>query len=168
MPIVSVSTTNPFIDGRQSERAMTIRNGVERHFTESGWVALPELTLKDGRRADLFLVSPKGEMVIIEVKSSIADFQADNKWPDYRAHSDFLYFATLPDVPAEIFPEDAGLIVADNYGAEILREAPEHKLNAARRKSLMLRFARASAQRLARLCAHAGIESRDMASEGEG
>ena len=168
MPIVIVAAVNPFVDGRQSERALAVRNGVERHFFDLSWVSLPELTLKDGRRADLFLVSAKGDLVIIEVKSSVADFQADNKWPDYRSHSDYLYFATLPDVPAEIFPQDAGLIVADNYGAEILREAPEHKVPAARRKALMLRFARASAQRLARLCAHAGIESQDMAGDNEG
>jgi hypothetical protein len=67
---------------------------------------------------------------------------------DYRLHCDRLFFATVVDVPCEIFPADAGLIVADAFGASILYEAPEHRLAAARRKTVMLRFAHAAALRL--------------------
>ena len=162
MPLVSVAQSNPFVDGRQSERAMAVRTGVERHLVDRGWVTLPEMTLKTGRRADLVGFSAKGNVIIIEVKSSIADFRADTKWPDYRDYCDQLYFATLADVPADIFPEEVGLIIADSYGAEILRDAPEHRLPAARRKALTLSFARASAQRLARCCEHAGLDAADL------
>ena len=98
-------------------------------------------------------------ITIVEIKSSIADLKADNKWPDYREYCDALFFATLSDVPPDIFPEDAGFIVADAHGAEIMRPAPEEKLIAVRRKAVHLAFARASAQRLARCCAHAGVDS---------
>ncbi len=165
MPIISPVADNPFIDGRQSERAMTVRNGVERVFWELGWSTLPELTLKSGRRADLVALSPKGDITIIEVKSSVADLQSDNKWPDYRDHCDRLYFATLADVPAELFPIEAGLMVADAYGAETLREADEHRVAAARRKDVHLRFARVSAGRLARCCAHAGFDTSYFADQ---
>ena len=81
-------------------------------------------------------------------RSSVADFRADNKWPDYRDWCDELYFAVAMDMPMDILPEDTGLIVADAYMAEIMRDAPEHKLSAARRKAVLLRFARAAAHRL--------------------
>ena len=89
-----------------------------------------------------------GEIVIVEIKSSVADFRADQKWMDYRLHCDRLFFATVLDVPREIFPADAGLIVADAFGASIISEAPEHRLSAATRKAIMLRFAHAAALRL--------------------
>ncbi|MEP0454891.1 MAG: MmcB family DNA repair protein, partial [Roseibium sp.] len=101
-----------------------------------------------GRRADLIALGPKHELWIVEVKSSVADFRSDTKWPDYREHCDRLFFATHTDMPNEIFPEDAGLIISDGYGAEILRDAPEHKVAAATRKAVTLRFARLAAHRL--------------------
>ena len=166
MPIISLDTSNPFVDGRQSERAMTIRTGVERYFGEAGWATLPELTLPTGRRADLVALSAKGQICIVEIKSSIADLKADNKWPEYRSYCDELVFATLADVPADIFPEDAGFMVADAHGADMLRPPEIEKMAAARRKTVHLAFARASAQRLARCCAHAGLDS-SIFNEGE-
>jgi len=106
------------------------------------------LPLPSGRRADLVALDNAGAIWIIEIKSSIADFRADQKWTDYRAHCDRLFFATTLAVPCEIFPKDTGLIVADAFGARILCEAPEHRLHAATRKSMMLTFARCAALRL--------------------
>ena len=148
MPIISPIPLNPLIDGRQSERAMVVRRGVQRLLMQMGVVAIPELCLPTGRRADLVAMTRKGEIWIIEIKSSIEDFRVDRKWPEYRLFSDRFFFATHPDVPAEIFPQEAGFILSDGYGAEVLRDAPEHKLSAATRKSLMLRIARAGAARL--------------------
>jgi hypothetical protein len=51
-------------------------------------------------------------------------------------------------MPVEIMPEDAGLIVADAFGALILREPPEHRLAAATRRAMLLRFAQTAADRL--------------------
>lgn len=148
MTIVSPVSFNPLEDGRQSDRARIVRRGVQRLLSEMGAVAVPELSLASGRRADLVALTAKGDFWIIEIKSSVEDFRVDRKWPDYRLHSDRLFFATHPDVPEEIFPPDCGFILSDGYGAEILRDAPEHRLAPATRRALMLRFARASAARL--------------------
>ena len=166
MPIVSVAENNPFVDGRQSQRALQIRTGVERHFGKQNWATLPELTLRSGRRADVVAISPKGEIWIVEIKSSIADMKADKKWIEYQDYCDSLIFATLPDVPREIFPPDAGFMVADNHGAELLRQPLEMRLNAARRKVMHLQFARASAMRLATCCAHAGFDAAHFDENG--
>ncbi len=148
MTILSLHDSNPLIDGRQSEKALLVRRGMLEHLSEMRHVALPELTLNSGRRADLITLSDKGDIWIIEIKSSIEDFRVDRKWPDYRDFCDRLFFATHPQVPAEIFPQEAGLFLSDGYGAHMLREAPEHRLNPARRKAVMLSFARVAAQRL--------------------
>ncbi|NVP54116.1 MmcB family DNA repair protein [Mycoplana rhizolycopersici] len=148
MTILSLHNDNPLLDGRQSERAMMVRRGVQRLFSELSHAVLAELTLASGRRADLISLSPKGEIWIIEIKTSIEDFRVDRKWPDYRLHCDRLFFATHRGVPLDIFPEDCGLIVSDGYGAHILREAPEHKLAPPTRKSVTFSFARVAAGRL--------------------
>jgi hypothetical protein len=150
MTIVLPNHNDPLVDGRQSARALLVRRGVERLFFELGGALVPELALASGRRADLVVLMPNGVIIIVEIKSSIEDLKADRKWPDYRAHCDRLYFATHPDVPADLFPDDCGFILSDGYGAEILREAPEHKLAAATRKAVTLRFARSAADRLLR------------------
>ena len=148
MPIVSLTLQNPLVDGRQSERAMLVRRGVQRLLTEMGAHVLPELSLATGRRADLMALTRRGDIWIVEIKSSVEDFRVDRKWPDYRLHCDRFFFATHPGVPAEIFPEECGFILSDGYSAEILRDAPEHRMTAATRKALMLRIARAGAARL--------------------
>ncbi len=140
--------TPPPVDGRQSERALAIRRGVCRRMRAEGLALIPEVTLRSGRRADLVALTPDGTIAIIEIKSSVEDFRADAKWQDYLAHADYFYFATGPHVPADIFPVEAGLIVADPYGAEILRPSALVKLPAATRKEMLIRVARAGAHRL--------------------
>jgi hypothetical protein len=136
------------VDGRQSETALRVARGTARLLHAHGFCVVSELALPSGRRADLVALDTGGEIWIVEIKSSVADFRADQKWPDYRAHCDRLYFATSVEVPCEIFPPDTGLIVADGFGAEFHCPAPEHRLPAATRKSMMLLFARAAALRL--------------------
>lgn len=148
MTLLTIGSINPLVDGRQSARAMMVRRGVQLLLDEMRHCVLPELTLANGRRADLISLSAKGEIFIIEIKTSIEDYRVDRKWPDYRAFCDRLFFATHKDVPLDIFPEDCGLILSDGYGAHLLREAPEHRLPSATRKSLTLSFARMAAQRL--------------------
>lgn len=135
-------------DGRQSERALMIQRGVGRLLRASGLAMVTELPLASGRRADIVAMDAAGEVWIVEIKSSVEDFRVDLKWPDYRRHCDRLYFATHAEVPREIFPEDSGLIIADGFGADIARPAPEHRLSGATRRALLLRFARAAAGRL--------------------
>lgn len=135
-------------DGRQSSAALAIQRGTCRLLLETGFHPLTEFTLANGRRADIAAIGPKGGIWIVEIKSSVADFRADKKWPDYTEFCDRFFFATSPDMALEIFPESAGLIVADRFGGEVLRTVEQVVLNAARRKAVMLRFARSAAARL--------------------
>ena len=145
-------------DGRQSERALTIRRGLGRLLRSYDFACVPELTLPNHRRADLCGIGRGGEIWIVEIKSSIEDFRADSKWPEYMDFCDRFFFATLPDVPREIFPETTGLMISDGYGAEIIRDCDEDKLPAARRKALTLRIARHAADRL-----HNAVDPQSMA-----
>ena len=135
-------------DGRQSPTALAVARGTGRLLHSLGLACVSELVLPSGRRADIVALDGGGEVWIIEIKSSIADFRADQKWMDYRLHCDRLFFATTVEVPCDIFPKDTGLIVADAFGASIVCEAPEHRLPPATRKSMMLRFAHVAALRL--------------------
>ena len=135
-------------DGRQSPTALLVARGVRRLLRSLGYSTLPEVALPSGRRADLVAVSAGSAIHIIEIKSCVADFRADQKWPDYRAHCDRLWFAIPQDMSQEQLPLDAGLIVADAYGAMVLREAPEHRLAPATRRAMLLRFAQTGADRL--------------------
>ena len=138
-------------DGRQSETALMIARGVRRLLRTRGFSSLTELSLTDGRRADIAAVNRDGEVLIVEVKSSAADFRADRKWRDYVPCCDRLYFAISERTPADVMPPEAGLIVADSYGAQIVREAELKRMAPASRRALLLRFAQAAADRLHRL-----------------
>jgi hypothetical protein len=119
--------------------------GVGRLLRALGHASLAELPLPNGRRADVVSLSEAGDIWIVEVKSSVEDLRVDHKWPEYRDFSDALFFAVAPAFPLDLIPADTGLILADRYGAEIVRPAPEHRLAPARRRSMILRFARAAA-----------------------
>ena len=138
-------------DRRQSETALAVARGTARWLRSMGFSCVSELPLPSGRRADLVALNARGEVWIVEIKSSVEDLRADQKWQDYRAHCDRLFFAFTRDLPCEIFPAETGLIVADAYGAHLHCDAPEHRLPAPTRKVMMLRFAMAAAQRLNRL-----------------
>jgi hypothetical protein len=139
------------IDGRQSETALAVARGTSRLLRSLGFSTVSELPLPSGRRADLVALNERGDIWIVEIKSSLADLRADSKWEDYRLHCDRLFFAFTRDLPCEIFPPETGLIVADAYGAYMHCEAPEHRLPAPTRKAMLLRFASTAAQRLGRL-----------------
>lgn len=128
--------------------ALDIARGTGRHLRALGRAVIAELPLADGRRADLMALCPRGTITIIEVKSCLADFRADGKWEDYRQWCDHFYFAVDRGFPLEHIPDECGLIVADRFDAEALRQPAEHRLAAARRKAVTLRFARCAALRL--------------------
>lgn len=130
---------------------MAVARGTARLLRTLGFSCVSELALPSGRRADLVAINAKGDVWIVEIKSSLADLRADTKWQDYRAHCDRLYFAFTQDLPCEIFPPDTGLIVADAYGAHVHCDAPDHRLAAPTRKLMTIRFGLAAAQRLNRL-----------------
>src|SRR5438874_6079336 len=144
----SQAPSTAVVDGRQSPAALEIARGTARYLHALGYCVVSELPLPSGRRGDLVALGGDGEIIIVEIKSSVADFRADQKWMDYRRHCDRLFFATHADVPCDIFPADAGLILADAFGATIVCEAPEQRIAAATRRSVTLRFAHAAALRL--------------------
>jgi hypothetical protein len=146
-PVNSVAPV-AWTDARQSAAALEIQRGVVRLLLQHGVACVTELPLPNGRRADVIGLTGKGDIWIVEIKSSLEDFRADHKWPEYREFSDRLFFAVKPDFPVAVLPGDTGLILADRYGGEIAREAPETRLAGSRRKSMTRHLARAAAFRL--------------------
>lgn len=127
-----------------------VTRGVCRLFADMNHACVTELTLKNGRRADVVALDDKGLFTIVEVKVSVADFRGDRKWFDYLPFCDRFYFAAPIDFPLDILPSEAGVIAADAYGAAILRAATPGTMNPSRRKALTLRYARHAAHRLMR------------------
>ena len=121
--------------------------GAARLFLALGYAPLAEVTLPNGRRADLMALGPRGEIAIAEVKSGLEDYRVDQKWGEYSPFCDAFYFAVAPHFPRQILPESSGLIVADAFGGAVLVEAPLVPLAPARRKALTLAFARLAALR---------------------
>ena len=131
------------------ETTEAVTRGAMRLFLALGYAPLAEVTLPNGRRADLVALGPRGEIAIAEVKSSLEDYRYDRKWGEYAPFCDAFYFAVAPHFPKSILPEGPGLIVADAFGGAVLTEAPVFPLAPARRKALTLGFARLAAMRLA-------------------
>ena len=125
-----------------------LARGVCRHLLSHDFVTVEELTPATGLRVDVMALGPKGEIWVIECKSSRADFAADAKWGGYLEWCDRFFWAVDEAFPTELLPEGTGLIIADPYDAEILRMGPESRLAPARRKSMHQRFARHAALRL--------------------
>src|SRR5712691_9305371 len=145
------SGANPAMsDAHQPATATALARGICRALQQLGYASLVEFPLVNRRRADILALGKTGDLVIIEIKSSVADFRADRKWASYREFADRLYFAVPNDFPALLIPEECGLIVADAFGAAVLRHGALTPLAAARRRALTLRFALAAASRLRR------------------
>ncbi len=130
------------------EITQALARGVQRLLIQRNYAPLLEFTLGNGRRADIMAMGPKGDILIVETKSGVEDFIVDLKWPEYRDYCDAFYFAVTVDFPRALIPEDVGLIIADGFGGEIVREAPRLALAGARRKAVTLSFARLAATRL--------------------
>ena len=127
-----------------------LARGVSRHLRSLGFAPLEEFVPERGKRVDVIALGPKGEIWVIECKSSRADFQSDQKWQGYLEWCDRYFWAVDTDFPTELLPEGTGLMFADAYDAEIVRMAPEDKLAPARRKKVIQKFAMDSARRLQR------------------
>jgi hypothetical protein len=134
----------------QPGAALLLARGVCRALAQLGYASLVEFPLTNGRRADILALGKTGDLIIVEIKSSVADFRADRKWVSYREFADRLYFAVPNEFPALLIPEECGLIVADSFGAAVLRDGIASPLAPARRRALTLRFALAAATRLRR------------------
>ncbi|WP_299691065.1 MmcB family DNA repair protein [uncultured Tateyamaria sp.] len=125
-----------------------LARGVARHLASLGWATVEELVPTRGLRVDVMALGPKGEIWVVECKSSRSDFMSDHKWQGYLDWCDRFFWAVDSEFPVELLPDDSGLILADAYDAEIVRMAPEDKLAPARRKSVIQGFASHAARRL--------------------
>lgn len=125
-----------------------ITRGVIRLMGDMGYAPLTEFKLTNKRRVDVAALDREGQFVVIEVKSSVADFKSDNKWHEYLDFCDYFYFAVDADFPRDLIPDECGLIIADNHEAAIIRPAEQSPMNGNRRRTQTLRFARTGAQRL--------------------
>ena len=96
----------------------------------------------------MLAVGPKGEIWIVEIKSSLIDFQVDRKWPNYKEFCDRFFFAKPPELDPDIFPQSEGLMVGDGHDAAILRMSGETPLPPARRKAMLLKLTRLGADRI--------------------
>ncbi|MEM1106350.1 MAG: MmcB family DNA repair protein [Pseudomonadota bacterium] len=136
-------------DGYEHVSTGDLTRGIVRLCAALDLSPVTELTLANGRRADVTSLSSKGDIEIVEVKSSIADFRSDQKWPEYRPYCDRFYFGVSSAFPADLIPGECGLIIADAYGGAIVRQPETHRLSPARRKAVTLRFAKLAALRAA-------------------
>jgi hypothetical protein len=132
------------------ETTLGVTRGAARLLGDMGYAPLLEVGLPNGRRADIMALGRRGDIVICEVKSGIADYRVDRKWPEYAPFCDAFYFAVAPEFPQSILPDEPGLIVADSFGGAVVRVAPLATLAPPRRKALTLAFGRLAALRTLR------------------
>jgi hypothetical protein len=140
---------DPTYDVPETTRLLT--RGVCNLFEDLGFGTLTEFKLASGRRVDVMAIDRNGEFVIVEVKSTVADFRGDRKWHEYLAFCERFYFAVPAEFPVEMMPKDCGLIVADPYTAAVRRESLTRKLNTNRKRRQLIRFALAASNRLSNL-----------------
>jgi len=134
----------------EAPTAALFARGVCRAFAQLGYASLLEFPLANGRRADILALGRGGELAIVEIKSSVADFRADRKWTEYRDFADRFYFAVPDSFPTALIPEECGLIVADAFSASLIRAGGTRALAPGRRRAVTLRFALTAAARLHR------------------
>jgi hypothetical protein len=128
--------------------ATEVARGVSRLLLQQGYAPILEFTLPNGRRLDVAAIGPGGEILGVEIKVALADLRGDGKWPEYLDYCDLFYFAIPPDFPPEHVPHQTGLMVADRYGGDIVKEAEAQVLHANRRKAVTISFATVAASRL--------------------
>lgn len=125
-----------------------IARGVCRHLKHYDFACIEEFVPIKGARVDIIAVGPKGEIWIIECKSSANDYLQDQKWEKYLPFCDRYFWAVPQNFPTNILPAYDGLIIADSYDAEIIRYGPEYKINPQKRKKIITKIARNASDRL--------------------
>lgn len=150
MPLSAITAERRGRFDNSSPLTRSLTRGVCRMLTETGFGPITEFRLPNRRRADVMALGAGSEFLIVEVKSSVADFRGDDKWPEYLPWCDRFYFAVPETFPVGLLPEDCGVILADSHGAAIRREAPERPVGTLRRRRQLLRFALTASERLHR------------------
>ena len=130
--------------------AREVTRGAVRLLESLGFRTMTEMRLASGRRVDAIGLDGRGRFAVVEVKTSLADLRADDKWRDYLPYCDLFYFAVPPGFRLEAVPDEVGLIVADRYAGEVARASPHVPMAAGRRRSQTLLFAHVACARLYR------------------
>ncbi len=128
-------------------RADELARGIARALADMGYQSLTEFRVGRDRRVDVIGLGRDGTFIVVEIKTSEADFRGDGKWRDYLPFCDRFFFAVPEDFPRDLLPAEHGLMIADAFAAAIVRTAPEAPMNGNRRRAQLLRFARTAAQR---------------------
>lgn len=144
----SADPTPSAMDGRLPTPGQRLARGVCRHLLTLDFATIEELVPAPGLRVDVMALGPKGEIWIVECKSGRADFMSDRKWQFYLDWCDRFFWAVDGEFPTDLLPEGTGLMIGDDYDAEVIRMAPETRLAGARRKVVVQTFARTAALRL--------------------
>lgn len=137
--------------------ARDVARGIARLFARNDIWCMPEVPIRNGRRADLMGIDARGQVVIVEIKVARGDLLGDAKWPDYLDFCDRFFWGVPPRLDRALLesaayqPETCGVIVADGYDAEILRPAALVPLAAGRRKAQVEHIARIAMRRHAAL-----------------
>ncbi len=145
MPIASHKIDSG--EGAGATLAGDLARGIARALADMGYQSLAEFRVGKGRRVDVIGLDRDGQFIVVEIKTSEADFRGDGKWRDYLPFCDRFFFAVPEDFPRGILPAEHGLMVADAFGAAIVRAAPDTPMNGNRRRAQLLRFALTAAQR---------------------
>ena len=135
-------------EGIQMMPGQVLARGVCRHLAGHGFAVVEEFVPERGKRVDVMALGPKGQIWVVECKSSRSDFTSDQKWDGYLEWCDRYFWAVDEAFPTDLLPQETGLIIADGYDAEILRRGEERKLAGARRNAVIRRFATHAARRL--------------------
>jgi len=151
MPLSAITAERRGRFDNSSPLTRGLTRGVCRLLTKTGFGPITEFRLPNRRRVDIIGLGSGSEFIIVEVKSSVADYRGDTKWPDYLPYCDRFYFAVPESFPVHILPDDCGIMVADSYGAAIRRGAVERPITTIRRRRQLLRFALTASERLCRL-----------------
>ncbi len=150
-PVVEGWRASPNVSDAPQPLASDITRGAVRLLETMGFRTLTEMPLASGRRVDAIGLDGRGRFAIVEVKSSLADLRADDKWPEYRAFCDWFYFAVAPNFKLDALPDDTGLIIADRYGGEMIRSSEVTPIEGVVRRRQTLHFAHTASARLSRL-----------------
>ncbi len=140
---------------QDSRRALTtekLKKAGVGHFVKKRYAVYSELGLvKRARyRADLVCFNYKKEIIVVEIKSCLADFKADNKWQQYLSYCDKLYFL----IPESLWVLKRELLVRNLKGRsgililseatgyiKVVLKAPTQSLTEEVRNMLIVRMA---------------------------
>ena len=116
---------------RNTSIADTIKNRVARYYSRKHRVCFFELGLCSGGRlrADVMALAMNGHVIVVEVKSSVADYRSDKKMLLYKEYCNKLYVALPISVYEKVkedihLDKDVGVFVMSDDGSVLKKVLP--------------------------------------------